>query len=228
MPVHPPARWVRRAAALLFVLTAATPAWSQEQQGFAREGGFIGVSYLPDFTLDGVTFDGETVYKEIGGEELIILPRLDVRNLARFILGYHGPQGSLELSYDRTRHDATFLGFGGEATFQAVNVDGRLFFARGSRVQPHVLLGGAFPWLSIKDGAFLDPDVEDAAFTGYGLNTEAGATVYLHPRLGVSVGYSYRMLWFRRATGVNDRRFELKPRFRETIGGLFVTGQFIF
>src|SRR5829696_467366 len=38
-----------------------------------------GVSFVPDFTFDGVTFDGRTVYKEVGGEELMILPRVDAQ-----------------------------------------------------------------------------------------------------------------------------------------------------
>jgi hypothetical protein len=186
------------------------------------------VAVVPDFTLDGVTFDGETLYKEVGGEELIILPRLDTKQMIRGILGYRGRQAALEISYDRTRHDGTFMDLPVEATFQAVNVDGRFFFLTGGRFQPHVLVGGMFPWLTVKDGSFLNSDVGDARFRGYGVNSEAGVTLYPHPRLGLSVGYGYRVMWFDRATGVSDTFGELRPRFRETSGSVVITGLVTF
>src|SRR5215210_9459139 len=97
--------------ALLLTVHAST-AWSQtERRGFAKEGGFAGVTFVPQFTFDGVTFDGETAYKEIGGEELVFLPTLDKQNMMRPVLGYRGRQGALELSYDHTAHRGTFLGF---------------------------------------------------------------------------------------------------------------------
>ena len=95
-------------------------------------------------------------------------------------------------------------------------------------MQPHVLVGAAFPWLRVKDGSFLDPDVGDARFRGYGINSEAGVTVYPHRQLGIAVGYNYRVIWFDRATGVADEFGELRPRFRETSRGLVITGLFTF
>jgi Outer membrane protein beta-barrel domain len=220
---------VRVILVAVFLLALSVPAWSQEEEvGFAKEGGFAGVSFLPDFTFDGVTFDGETIYKEVDGDEIVILPRLDVRNLVRFALGYRGRQASIEVSYDRTSHDGTFLDLPGKATFQAVNVDGRYFFATRQRFQPHVLVGGTMPWFKVKGGSFLDPDTGDASFKGFGLNTEAGVTIYPHRQLGVSVGYNYRVLWFDRVTGVSDTLFELRPRFRETSGTVVVSTHLIF
>lgn len=221
-------RWFRVIAVPVFLLSLATPALSQQQKGFAKEGGYVGVAGLPNFTLDGETFDGMTAYKEIDGEELFILPRLDKRNMIRVILGYRAKSAALEFSYDRTSHDGTFEDTTGEATFQSVNVDGRFFFATKGRFQPHVLVGGAFPWLRVKDGSFLDGDVGDARFRGYGINTEAGVTVYPHRQLGIGVGYNYRVMWFDRATGVSDRLGNLRPRFRETSGSIIITGLFTF
>jgi hypothetical protein len=215
-----------------FGLTAAlaVPARAQAPQpGAARVGGFAGVTVLPNFTFDGETFDGQTAYKQIDGEELVFLPKLDTQPLIRAILGYRARQASLEISYDRTQHEGMFAGEAPlDATYQAINVDGRFFFATASRVQPHVLVGGSFPWLNVKEGGFLDPDVGDARFKGYGVNTEAGVTVYPTPQLGIGVGYSYRMIWFDRVTGVTDTLYELRPRFRETAGSIAITGTFIF
>jgi hypothetical protein len=212
------------------IVTFATPALSQEEhRGYAKEGGYVGVTGLLGFTFDGNTFDGETGYIEEDGEELMILPKLEKRNLIRAILGHRWEKAAFEVSYDRTKHTGTFLGESfGETTFQAVNFDGRFFMATQRPVQPHVLVGASIPWLRIKDGSFLDPVVRDARIRGYGLNTEAGVTVFPHPKVGVGIGYSYRVMWFDRASGATDTLFYLRPRFRETAGSVAMSGFFTF
>ena len=57
-----------------------------------------------------------------------------------------------------------------------------------------------------------------------GVNTEAGVTVFRTPRVGVSVGYAYRVMWFDRASGATDKLFYLRPRFRETSGSVAMSG----
>lgn len=210
------------------LLAVSPPAFGQVRQGFAKQGGFIGMSVLPSFTFDGVTFDGEGIYKEIGGDEITILPRLSSQHMVRFILGYRGRQAGIEISYDRTHHDGTFLESTGKAIFQAVNLDGRYYFVTNQRIQPYVLAGGTMPWFNVKDGSFLHDAAADAKFKGYGINTEAGVVIYPHRQLGISVGYNYRVLSFDQVTGVQDKLFNLKPRFRETSGTVVVTGHVIF
>jgi hypothetical protein len=217
------------AAASALIVTVAAPARAQEQQGgFAKEGGYVAVSGFLGFTFDGHIFDGESAYIEEGGDELMILPRLAKKNLYRAILGHRWEKGAFEVSYDRTKHTGTFMDAVTEATFQAVNFDGRFYMATHGPLQPYVLVGGAVPWLRIKNGSFLDPVVKDARFRGYGVNTEAGVTVYPHPRVGVGLGYSYRIMWFDRASGASDRLFYLHPRFRETSGSVALSGLFAF
>ena len=53
-------------------------------------------------------------------------------------------------------------------------------------------------------------------------------TVYPHRQFGISAGYSYRMIWFDRVTGVTDTLHELRPRFREMSGAVAITGVVIF
>lgn len=214
----------------MLVLAVAAPVSAQlpDQSGAAKEGGFVGVTVMPAFTFDGETFDGQTYYQEIDGEELFFLPSLNERPLIRVILGYRAKSAAIEISYDRTQHDGTFMDVPLDATFQAVNVDGRYFFAPRSRVQPHVLVGGSFPWLNVEDGSVLGEDVGDARFKGYGLNTEAGVTFFPTRQLGIGVGYSYRVIWFDRASGATDRLGDLRPRFRETAGSIAITGTFTF
>jgi hypothetical protein len=214
--------------ALLIVCVVPVAAWSQEQQGFAKIGEFVGGSFVPAFTLDGETFDGFTLYREVDGDEVALLPKLDTQRMFRGIFGYRYERATLEFSYERTGHTGVFGELGtGEATFQQLNVDTRFFFLTDGRVQPYILAGGGFPWLTIKDGSFLlnEPDagVSDGRFKGYALNTEVGVTVYPHPQVGIVLGYEYRPMWFDRGTGLTGTRYELRPRFRETSRGVVFT-----
>jgi opacity protein-like surface antigen len=214
--------------ALFIVCVVPAAAWSQEQQGFAKVGGYVGGSFVPAFTLDGETFDGFTVYREIDGDEIAILPRLDKQKMFRGVVGHRYEKAALELSYERTSHNGVFAEVGtGEATFQQLNADARFFFLTRGRVQPYILAGGGLSRLSIKDGSFLldEPDagVGDARFKGYALNTEVGVTVYPHPQVGIVLGYGYRPIWFDGATGMTATQYELRPRFRESSRGVIFT-----
>lgn len=96
----------------LVLLAFATPAWSQDEggvpPGFAKEGGYAGFSGIRGFTFDGVTFDGMTLYQEVDGEELALLPRLDRRPLVRALLGYRYRRAAIEVSYERVHHHGSF------------------------------------------------------------------------------------------------------------------------
>jgi hypothetical protein len=213
----------------LFLLALAQPAWSQERHGFAKEGLYAGVSGLPGFTLDGLTFDGSTYYQKIGGEEILILPRLDRKSMLRPTVGIRSSRGAFEVSYDQSKHLGTFFGVPGvESTFHSISGDERIFLLTRGRIQPYGLLGGSIQWLAIKDGSFLDPDLGTASFRGFGINTEAGVAVFPSSRFGISTGYRHRVMWFDTASGVTRTTYQLRPRFRETSGSLVVGAHFTF
>jgi opacity protein-like surface antigen len=216
------------ATAVVSLLAFASPAASQEQPGFAKNGIYVGASGVPDFTLDGVTFDGSSYYQKIGGEEIMILPRLEPKSTARLVGGVRSSRGAFEVGYEQTQHVGTFMGLSGQATFHALNFDERIFMLTRGRIQPYGLLGLSIPWLTVKDGSFLDPDVADASFRGFGVNMEPGVTVYAHPRVGVSVGYRHRIMWFDSASGVSRTSYKLRPRFRETSGSVAISAFFTF
>ena len=226
--VTPVIRSLALVAALLALPTPAFSQFSSGTPGFAKEGGYAGMSVMPSFTFDRVTFDGESAYYEIGGDEITILPRLSTATMLRFILGYRAKNAGLEISYDFTNHDGTYLDGTGKATFRSINIDGRYYFLPMQRIQPYVQVGGSMPTFTVKEGSFLHEDYADAKFSGYGMNAEGGVVVYPHRQLGISVGYNYRVLSFDKVTGVKDRLFELRPRFRETSGTVVVSGHVIF
>ena len=214
---------------LLLILPApALAQFSSGIPGFAKEGGYAGMSVMPSFTFDRVTFDGEGYYREIGGDEITILPRLSTATMLRFSLGYRAKTAGIEISYDFTNHDGTYLEAPGKATFRSLNIDGRYFFLPLQRIQPYVQVGGSMPTFTVKEGSFLHDAFADAKFSGYGVDAEGGVTIYPHRQLGISVGYNYRVLSFDKVTGVKDKLFNLRPRFRETSGTVVVSGHVIF
>jgi hypothetical protein len=220
---------VRATFVTLLVLAAATPARSQTYGGRAKEGGYISFTVMPKFTFDGETFDGRTVYQEEDGDELSILPKLDETALIKVGLGHRWRRASLDVSYERSQHDGMFADeFELDATFQAVNIDAKLFFLPDSFVQPYVSVGGSYPWLHAKDSSVLNDEVGDSTWKGWGANAEAGVGIYPHPQFAILVGYSFKAIWFDRETGVSDRLFYLRPRFRENSNALALTAAFTF
>ena len=213
----------------VIAVAAATPASAQTTGGRAKQGGYVSFTLMPKFTFDGETFDGETIYKEEDGEELGFLPKLDESNLFKVGLGHRWRQGALEVSYERSQHNGNFADeFELDAIFQAISIDARMFFLPDSFVQPYVSVGGSYPWLRIEDGGVLGEEVGDTRWRGWGVNVEGGVGIYPHPQFGVLVGYSYKAIWFDRASGVSDRLFDLRPRFRETSNAVAITAAFTF
>jgi hypothetical protein len=223
---------VRAALGTILVFITAAPAFSQTTAGRAKEGGYASFTLMPKFTFDGETFDGLTVYQEEGGDELGFLPKLDEQNLFKFGLGHRWRQGALEVSYERSQHDGNFADeFELDTIFQAVNIDAKMFFLPDSIVQPYISAGGSYPWLTIKDGSAVDESLEelgDSRWRGWGVNAEAGVAIYPHSQFGILAGYAYKAIWFDRASGVSDRLFDLRPRFRETSHGFAISAAFTF
>jgi hypothetical protein len=221
----------RICTAAAFCLLSVTPAaWAQETpSGFAKNGFYVGASSVPDFDLDGITFDGSTYYQQIGGKEIIILPRLQPKSTVRAVAGFRLTRGSFEVSYERTKHAGTFLDETDEATFQSLNFDERIYLLTRGRIQPYGLLGLSLPRLTVKDGSAFDEEhVGDGSFHGFGVNGEAGVTVFPHPRFGLTVGYRHRVMWFDTAKGASGRTYQLRPRFRETAGHVSFTASVTF
>lgn len=224
-----PGRLVRIGVLAVVLAAFAAPAWAQEEgeepPPGPGEGGIISVAFGPAFTFDGKVFDGTTWYQEEGGTgEVGFLPKMDKHASFRGVLGFRKGAGALELGYERNHFNGSFENDPMGATFQAFNINGRVFLFSRSRVQPNFLIGASFPSLRVENGNRLSlnsTQVGDATWSGNGLNTEAGVTIYPVRRVGIGVGYSYRVFWFDRAeSGVSTKQFELRPRFRETSGNL--------
>lgn len=218
--------------ASMIVFAAAAPARAQNAagRGYAYEGVYVGVGAMPPTSLDNEAFSGDAIYVAEDDGEQFALPTLDSVVLPRVVVGFRSRPMALEFSYDRARYTGSFLGLPRDAVLNVFNVDGRFFFATRGRVQPHLVIGMAFPWLKVPDGSFApesdftDAPQGDATFRGYGLNTEVGVTLFVTPRVGVSAGYAWRALWFRRVRGIGDEPKELHPPFDAFRGHAAVMG----
>jgi opacity protein-like surface antigen len=207
-------------ANLALCLTASA-AWGQPPaKRYAKEGAIVGVSATLDTTLEGDYFDGDHFFRD--SQEVFLVPQLNRRTNMRVMAGFRGGSGAFEASYEQTRHDGSFAGLTGFAMLHAINLDGRFFFATRHRVQPHVLVGLAIPWLTVEEGAATRTETGNVTYTGPGLNAGAGVTVYVHPRLGINLGYGYRAIWFLRGSGVLGKNNELKPAPRGAMRGVTV------
>jgi hypothetical protein len=175
------------AVVALCLLTFASAAIAQETPGFAKNGLYVGATGVPNFAFDGVTFDGSSIYQQIGGNEILLLPRLESKSTLRSVAGYRLTRGSFEVGYERLKQTATFLGAPGEATFQTLNFDERLYAFPRKRIQPHGLAGYFTAVAGV--GRKLD---RVGRRTYHVMVSIWGGAVYPHPRIGISTGYRTR------------------------------------
>ncbi|MBN2199394.1 MAG: hypothetical protein JW747_06035 [Candidatus Aminicenantes bacterium] len=87
------------------------------------------------------------------------------------------------------------------ASLSLLEVRGRTWAFPRSPVRPFLFLGFGFPRLRVTDGARLGGSVDNTSFYGGNLVAGAGIAAALGPRLLLSVGAGYRMLWFLYAFG---------------------------
>lgn len=77
-----------------------------------------------------------------------------------------------------------------------LEIRGRTWAFPRSPVRPFLFLGFGFPRLRVTDGARLGGAVENVSFYGGNIVAGAGVAADLGPRLLLSAGAGYRMLWF--------------------------------
>jgi hypothetical protein len=205
------ARLVSLVAVLCFL--AVQPAAAQSTT-YAKEGVYVGALLWPATTIEGNDFDGDHILFD--ANQVILIPRLNSAEGLGFVFGGRFRSGGVEIGYLRATHRASFGSARGTSRSHVVNVDGRYYFASGTRIQPNLSGGLAIPWLITEEGSASPTDVGDATILGVGVNVGGGLAVYVHPRVAISGGYNYRLMVFPRAKGVSgsfqDIDDEVEPR----------------
>ncbi|MEW5925326.1 MAG: outer membrane beta-barrel protein, partial [Candidatus Zixiibacteriota bacterium] len=69
-------------------------------------------------------------------------------------------------------------------------------------IQPYLLPGVSAPYIKLKDAAANDYFLEDARFTGLGLNFGAGMDLYISPRVFFDINMMYRLTRLNEVEGV--------------------------
>lgn len=181
---------------LLFVSLIPAPALAGERFR-AEEGFFVGIG-LSYNTIHG-DFDGESILVSPG--EAFIVPSVENDYGPVFTIGTRSNQGAFELSYLYSTHDITWLGAKGEAEFSMINLDGKFFFMRDQKLQPYLLFGIGLPWLKVKDGSTDLVSVDDATFHGIGFNIGTGFQYFVHRKVAITPGVTYRWITYSSVSG---------------------------
>jgi hypothetical protein len=187
------------AVVMLSILSISTGVLAQDTP-FAKDGVYVGfdISYN---TISG-DFDGESLLAS--ATEIIIIPKIEGSVGIGALLGVRFAKGALELSYQRSKHDATWLGASGTVAYNIVDIDFKLYPSIDSQLQPYFLVGMAIPWLVIHDGAATVTEIDDATLLGIGLNIGGGVAYYIQPTICVNGGLTYRWISYSSATGVSS------------------------
>lgn len=153
-------------------------------------------------TLDG-DFDGNAVLANFEGA--LAVPDVDPDIGFAIGIGYRGESYSFEFSFQRVEHDSNFLGFPLDTSSNSVNFNFKWHFLTHYRVQPHLLIGAAFPFVIVEDGSVsADGEVDDASLVGLGANLGGGVSYYVTRRMAVVVEGGYRLAVYTLGFGAGD------------------------
>jgi hypothetical protein len=209
----------------LFILTLPLAAAAQST---AKPGLYVGVRGAPDTMIQGDAFDGVTFFTSAESREVTVLPELSSATGLAVAVGWRGGRGAIEAGYARGVHRGTFDREAHRSVLSSIDLTGKAFLFKDSVVQPFVLGGFGFPWLSVEDGSATTTQLGDAVFRGGSVTAGGGVAVYVHPRVALTIGYDYRFLWLLRAKGVVSPYEELDPSVRGRMRNVTAGASFTF
>jgi hypothetical protein len=195
------------ASILMMWLTPTSPA--QAQTGFAKTGAYIGFLASPGATFEGTSFDGDHFLYDT--EQIVLIPRVSSGDGLGLVFGGRSDTSGGEVTYVQAEHRASFAGLRGVAKSRIVTIDGKRFFISKKRVQPYITGGTVIPWLTVEKGAASMTEETDATFVGVGFHGGGGVTGYLHRRIAISAGYTYRFVFFPRVKGTTGSFVDIDP-----------------
>lgn len=196
-------------AAVLICAFDSVEAGSSAQKYYAKTGFYVGLT-IPQNTFK-TNFDGKIVQK---GQDEVFLPKVDGKYGFGILLGSRYnlleslgldysdvKEGATEISYIRSAHSASQQGAKNEAVFNMLSLDLKMFFLPKAQFQPYIVAGVGYSWLSLKgasSSAALENGVtkSEAKFSGVGFNGGLGAMFYFNPRVSISGGFAWRVMYY--------------------------------
>jgi len=171
---------------------------------------------------DGVYFGGLFGYQAIGGDfegnsyisvpslnEQINIPEIDGGMGFGIVGGVKRGRGALEVSYTHSSHDATHNNNGTDVVFQAFNFDAKYYPVPHLPTQPFLMVGLCVPWLKAENVSTYGSIVDDARFTGIGLNVGAGIMLKFTPRMALTSTVGYRWISYGTAKGASKEKIDI-------------------
>ncbi|PKK84843.1 MAG: hypothetical protein CVT49_01430 [candidate division Zixibacteria bacterium HGW-Zixibacteria-1] len=156
---------------------------------------YLGASFA--YNTVGGDFDADHVLAN--GSETILLP--EIKGGAGFgltagVSGKFTPvfHYSAEMVFSRTTHEYEFplLTKVDDATVMIIDFNFKGVYG-AEKIQPYMLLGFSVPYINVKNAASDGTFVEDAKYSGIGVNLGAGADLYVSPRVFLNFNLMYRL-----------------------------------
>jgi len=168
----------------------------------AKEGFFLGLN-IPYTTIEG-DFDGSSSL--VGTQDAIATPRIKGAFGVGMVAGVGiGESFEIQLDISDTVHNAEWAGFHGDAEHRTVGLHLKHSFLTTETIQPFITYGITYDELIIKDGSVnTSGRIDDATFTGLGLDFGIGGDHYFNPRLSVGGTLMYHYVEYDQAKGVDE------------------------
>ena len=169
-----------------------------------------------------VYFGGGLTYNSIGGDfadqgglfstyEAILVPEINSGFGFGLTAGFSGKMSpkfdfAIEASFSMSSHDYDFdlLDLQDDATAMFFDFNFKGIYSP-QMIQPYLLLGISAPYIKVKDAASSSTRVEDARFTGIGVNLGGGMDLYISPVVFLDVNLMYRVEHISNVEGVGDK-----------------------
>jgi hypothetical protein len=188
---------------------APEPLFDINYAPYPKRGFYAGGGLWQSKPHQGGGFDGLHGFVDRNTGTVIAVPTLSDTQSLDVVFGWRFDRDAADMRYARQHHSGEWyvlspylLSF--DATYHEFDIDGRRYFAPASRVQPFVSGGVVFQWLQVKEGSISATltEVGDATLTGVSFQGGGGVTFYVHPRVGIGGGLTYRFEMFTRGRGV--------------------------
>lgn len=193
---------------MVFLFTLGSiPTVLAENNDDALNGTYIGLTFL--YNSIGGDFNGEDYFDS--GQELLFIPKVKSNYGFGVSVGRRVPFNknlglASELGYYRSTHDYTLLEVeGGEAIFNMLTLNARLYFSANKAIQPFINSEVAWAWLIAKDCSIttIEPiRTGNASFSGLVLGVGGGIAYYIHPKVSIDAGIIFRFFMCGNAKGV--------------------------
>lgn len=177
-----------------------------QSSDLSADGFYFGVN-LPYMTNEG-DFNGNTFLYT--NQEVFLVPQVEGGIGFGFRLGWRDHRSALEVGYNRTNHEVSFINATGTASLVAWSIDWKLFFRDKKAVQPYIQLG----WvpgvtLNVNDASAAvssDSVVRDANFRGNISTTQFGTGIayVINSRIFIDAGFTYRLGKYTGVAGGKD------------------------